>query len=155
MAKTILHLEIESTAFKNGGRIPLAHTRDGENASPPLSWSGMPEGTKSMALICDDPDAPAAKPFAHWVLYNLPPTATGLPAAGDVRGAIPGINDFGEVGYDGPEPPRGHGVHRYHFALYALDKVVDPRDGMTKDDLMRAIDGHILGQGEIVGTYSR
>lgn len=149
MGKTILRLELESPAFRNGGRIPVAHTHDGENASPPLSWSGVPEGTKSLALICDDPDAPTPKPFVHWVLYNIPANAT------DLRSAISGYNDFGEVGYDGPEPPRGHGTHHYHFTLYALDRVVDPRPGMTKDDLLRAMDGHILGQGEIVGTYSR
>lgn len=151
MARTITHLEIQSTSFQNGARIPVRHTRDGENAAPALSWSGVPEETKSLALICDDPDAPTPKPFVHWVLYNIPPNATSVPA----RGAVEGLNDFGERGYDGPEPPKGHGTHHYHFRLLALDTMIEPKEGMKKDELLRAMKGHVLGEGEIVGTYLR
>jgi Raf kinase inhibitor-like YbhB/YbcL family protein len=154
VARTLVRIRVESGAFEHGGQMPVRHTRDGENASPPLAWSGVPDGAKSIVVICEDRDV-AGGPFVHWVLYNLPPDLPGLPAGGDGRGASQGLNDFGEIGYDGPQPPPGSGLHHYHFLVYALDTLIDPRDGMTKMELFAAMRGHVLAQGELIGTYSR
>jgi Raf kinase inhibitor-like YbhB/YbcL family protein len=150
-------MELTSTAFGDGGEIPRAHSRDGGDASPPLSWSGAPEGTKAFALVCDDPDAPRATPWVHWVLADLPAGAAGLPGAahGPSKEGVVGRNDFGEVGYGGPAPPRGHGTHHYHFRLYALDRKLGVSRGVTKEELLRAMKGHVLAEAELTGTYRR
>lgn len=150
-------MEVKSSAFENNGLIPAKYTCDGENISPPLQWEGAPEGTKSIALICDDPDAPMGT-FVHWVLYNLPADAKELaenmPADKKLpNGARQGITDFRKIGYGGPCPPSG--THRYFFKLYALDTKLDLAARATKSQLLRAMDGHILGQGELVGKYKR
>ncbi|GIW73027.1 MAG: hypothetical protein KatS3mg102_2569 [Planctomycetota bacterium] len=149
-------LSLSSPAFSPGGRIPrrYAYRGEGDNVSPPLRWSGAPAGTRSFALICDDPDAPRAEPWVHWVVYNIPAEATELPE-GSAGGAALGVNDFEEQGWGGPMPPRGHGTHHYHFKLYALDTLLEPRAGMTKKGLLRAMQGHILAEAELVGTYER
>ena len=148
---------LKSSAFPEGGSIPRQHTCDGENVSPALSWSGAPERARSFALIVDDPDAPR-KTFVHWVVFDLPGHATSLPEGVSPRGSIAaggaqGINDFGNVGYGGPCPPSG--THRYVFTLYALDEPLKLSGRMTKDDVLRAIEGHVLGQAQLVGRYSR
>ena len=150
-------MELTSTAFGDGGEIPRAHSRDGGDASPPLSWSGAPEGTKAFALVCDDPDAPRATPWVHWVLADLPASATNLPSAahGPSKEGVVGRNDFGELGYGGPAPPRGHGTHHYHFRLYALDRRLGVARGITKDELLRAMKGRVLAEAELTGTYRR
>ena len=154
-----LSIQLTSPAFAEGSSIPVKHTCDGEDVSPPLSWSVLPEGAKGIALISDDPDAPGGT-WVHWVLYGLPPDLTGLPEAvptseETLQGtARQGRNDFGRTGYGGPCPPRG-ATHRYLFKLYALDTELDLRPGAKKEDLLRAMEGHILGQGQLMGRYQR
>jgi hypothetical protein len=155
-------LTITSSAFTNGGAIPRKYTGDGEDVSPPLSWSAIPGGTKEVALVCDDPDAPTPQPWVHWVIYKIPPTATGLsenvPKTASLKeppGALQGKNSWNKLGYGGPAPPRGHGVHHYHFKLYALDAALNVASGLDKAQLLAAMQGHILAQAEWVGTYQR
>ena len=150
-------LTIKSSAFEEGGMIPSKYTCDGDDVSPPLSWEGIPEGTKSIALICDDPDAPMGT-WVHWVLFNLPPDAKGLPEAVPPvaeleNGARQGTNDFRRLGYGGPCPPGG--THQYYFKLYALDTVLELHSGATKADLLKAMEGHVLSEGQLMGRYSR
>jgi len=152
-----MEIKVKSEAFEEGGMIPKKYTCDGEDASPPLSWTGVPEGTKALALICDDPDAPVGT-WVHWVIFNIPPDTTGLsenipPERVLESGARQGRNDFGNIGYGGPCPPRG--THRYYFKLYALDKKVDLEPGATKDELLKAMEGHILAEGRLMGRYKR
>lgn len=152
---------ITSSAFAPNGIIPAQYTCEGSDASPPLSWSGSPSGTQSFALIVDDPDAPdPAKPqrvYVHWVVYNLPADANGLPEnasrSGMPPGAVQGKNDWGKNQYGGPCPPIGR--HRYFFKLYALDTDLSFVSPPTKKDLEKAMQGHILGQAELVGTYQK
>lgn len=149
-------LELSSPVIRNDN-IPRHYTCDGENVSPPLAWGNVPEGTKSLALIADDPDAPGGT-FTHWVMYNIPPHVQELPE--DVRrdetlpnGALQGINSFRRIGYGGPCPPGG--THRYYFKLYALDTTLDLQPGATKELLLSAIQGHVLAETEVMGKYSR
>jgi Raf kinase inhibitor-like YbhB/YbcL family protein len=149
-------LQIESSAFSEGGQIPRQYTCDGKDISPPLSWSGVPEGAKSLALICDDPDA--SKTFAHWVIFDLPPRTSGLPEGVPPResvsgGGAQGTNDFRKVGYGGPCPPSG--THRYMFKIYALDTQLKLAAGATKADVERAMKGHVLAEATLMGKYSR
>lgn len=150
-------IKLTSTAFQDGGLIPARYTCDGPNVSPPLSWSGLPPGTKSLALVCEDPDAPG-KTWTHWVVYGIPPTTMQM-AEGIVHeetlsnGGKQGKNDFGKVGYGGPCPPSG--THRYFFKLSALDSETSLEPGATKDQLLGAIDGHVFAQGELMGKYKR
>jgi Raf kinase inhibitor-like YbhB/YbcL family protein len=147
-------IEVSSPAFEPGGAIPRKHTGEGEDVSPALTWTGVPDETKEIALICDDPDAPTPAPWVHWVVYKIPADRTGLPE-GDTQGALEGKNDFGGTGYGGPMPPRGHGVHRYHFKVYALDTELEVAAGLTKERLLEAMEGHVLAEGELIGTYER
>lgn len=147
-------MTVTSSAFEPGARIPTQYTGEGENVSPPLSWSGAPEGTKEFALICDDPDAPRAEPWVHWVVYKIPADSSSLPE-GSAGGALEGKTSSGRSAYGGPMPPRGHGVHHYHFKIYALDQPLDLKPGATKDELLNAMTGHILAEGDLVGTYER
>jgi Raf kinase inhibitor-like YbhB/YbcL family protein len=149
---------LSSAAFKTGGEIPRQHTCDGADLSPALAWSGAPAGTRCFVLIVDDPDAPVGT-WVHWVLYDLPATVTELPQGvpKDERlpsGAQQGMNDFRKVGYDGPCPPPGK-PHRYFFKLYGLDGPTQLKARATKDAVLRAIEGHVLGQAELMGTYKR
>ena len=152
------NMQLTSTAFAEGGAIPAKYTCDARNVSPPLKWSGVPAGAKSLALIVDDPDAPAGT-WVHWVLYDLPASASELPedlaksqyVAG---GAKQGLNDFKHLGYGGPCPPHGK-PHRYFFKLYALDSSLDLKPGLMKKDLENAMDKHILAQAQLMGTYQR
>ncbi len=154
---TLLTIKVTSTAFKDGGVIPLKYTCDGEDGSPPISWDTLPAVTQSIALISDDPDAPMGN-WVHWVVYNLPATFKELkegipPAEAIAGGGKQGINDFGRFGYGGPCPPGG--THRYFFKLYALDAVMDISGKVTKNKLESAMKGHVLAQGELMGRYSR
>ncbi len=157
-----MSLIVQSTAFADGRAIPRRHTGDGEDLSPPLSWSVLPPGTKELALIMDDPDAPRDEPWVHWVIYKIPATIPGLvegipPVVNPAQplGAIQGKNTWGTIGFRGPAPPKGHGVHHYHFKLYALEEALDLKPGLEKKGLMNAMSGHILGHGELVGIYQR
>ena len=151
--------EISSPAFKPGDEIPTKYTCQGEDISPPLQWKNLPKGTKSLALIVDDPDAPDPKnprmTWVHWVLYNIPPSATGLPEGVSSSelpaGTKEGLNDWQRTGYGGPCPPIGR--HRYFFKLYALDTELPDMNKPSKGELERAMEGHIIDKAEIVGTY--
>ncbi|MEJ2222315.1 MAG: YbhB/YbcL family Raf kinase inhibitor-like protein [Desulfobacterales bacterium] len=150
-------LEITSSAFSEGEMIPTGYTCDGPDVSPDLAWTGVPETTQSLALICDDPDAPMGT-WVHWVLFNIPPGARGLPGeispdAALENGARHGTNDFGRLGYGGPCPPGG--THRYFFKLYALDTDLDLASGITKAQLIEAMEGHILAEAQLMGKYKR
>ena len=153
-----MSIELTSPAFRHGTTIPKQFTGDGEDQSPPLRWSEPPSGTRSVALICDDPDAPRGT-WVHWVLFNLPPQIheleEGVPTTGTLpSGAKQGKNDFGNIGYGGPAPPKGK-AHRYLFKLYALGVAVDLNPGATKAQLEAAMKGHILAEGQLMGTYRR
>ena len=150
--------EIKSDAFQSEKNIPPAYTCDGEDVSPPLAWPNPPEGTKSFALIADDPDAPAGT-WVHWVIYDLPAGAAALPAGLPKLQKLPdgskqGITDFGRLGYGGPCPPPGK-AHRYYFKLYALDTFLNLPPKQRKSDLLAAIEGHILAKTQLMGTYER
>jgi len=150
-------MNIESNAFKNGGMIPAKYTCDGADISPSLTWDKIPDGTKSLALICDDPDAPMGT-WVHWVYYNIPTDIKGLPEGvvpeeRPATGGIQGINDFRNPGYGGPCPPGG--THRYYFRLYALDTLLDLPPGTTKKRLLKAMEGHVLEKTEFMAKYQR
>ena len=149
---------ISSSAFSSGGSISTKFTCDGPDVSPQLAWTEPPAGTKSFALLADDPDAPVGN-WNHWTVWNLPATLRGLPEAvsKDARladGGEQGRNDFGKTGYNGPCPPPGK-PHRYYFKLFALDTKLDLKAGSRKKELDNAMKGHILGQAEWMGTYGR
>lgn len=155
-------IRVESPGFKPNEPIPRKYTGDGEDVSPEIRWSGIPKDARQLALICDDPDAPSPQPWVHWVIYQIPVGSTGL-AENTPRkekletpiDAVQGKNSWGAVGYRGPAPPQGHGVHHYHFRIYALDKPLTLGPGKTKSELLAAMKGHILAEGELVGTYQR
>ncbi len=149
---------LESSAFKNGADIPRQFTCEGADVSPPLAWGGLPPGTKSLALIADDPDAPVGT-WVHWVLYDMDPQTFQLQQGVAKSEAVPGIgkqglNDFGKIGYGGPCPPPGK-PHRYYFKLYALDTMLNLKPKAKKRDVEQAIKGHILAQTELMGKYKR
>lgn len=151
-------LVINSSAFEDGMSIPRKYTGEGDDISPPLKWTCVPEGTESFAIINDDPDAPS-NTWVHWLIYNIPSQLQelpeGMPKVSELAdGTKQGINDFNEIGYDGPMPPRGF-EHRYFFKLYALDSVLDLPSGSTKVKLVNALKGHILDKAELVGFYKR
>lgn len=155
-------MEIRSEAFGNNQTIPRKYTGDAEDISPPLSWSQVPANTKELALIMDDPDAPRPQPWVHWVIYKIPAGVTNMPEniptekrLENPRGAVQGLNTWEKIGYGGPAPPKGHGIHHYHFKLYALDSPLDLDAGETKESLLQAMQGHILAQSEWIGTYQR
>jgi len=161
--KKTMNLQVTSTAFAEGQPIPQKYTCQGSDISPPLKWTGAPAYAKSFALIADDPDAPDPRApkmtWVHWVLYDLPATTTEL--AEHIaktptlpNGAKQGITDFRRIGYGGPCPPPG-GAHRYFFKLYALDIMLNLNPGLTKADLLKAMEGHVLAQGQLMGTYQR
>jgi len=153
-------IQITSDAFKPNGVIPEPHALKGENLSPPLRWRGVPDDAQQLALIVDDPDAPTDKPWVHWLIYNIPPSVRELPE-GVKAGANPadptntaqGRNSWGQTGYGGPQPPAGDGPHHYRFRLFALDVPPTLPPGLTRDELMDQMDGHIREQGELIGVY--
>ena len=150
-------MKLTSPAFDEGGMIPEKYTCDGTDLSPPLKWDSIPEETKSLALICDDPDAPMGT-WVHWVYYDIPSAAQGVPeniGANDRPeiGGIQGINDFRRIGYGGPCPPGG--THRYYFKLYALDTLLNLSPGSTKKQVLKAMENHIIGHVQLMGTYRR
>lgn len=153
-----MKLEVTSGAFAAGQSIPRDYTADGTDMSPALHWNGAPAATKSYAVIVDDPDAPR-KVWVHWVLYDLPPDLRQLPENIVRERALKnqakqGTNDFGKIGYNGPSPPPGK-PHRYFFHVYALDMLLGAQAGLTKDQLVKAMRGHVLAEGELIGTYGR
>jgi Raf kinase inhibitor-like YbhB/YbcL family protein len=147
-------MKLMSTAFGDGDPIPPRYTCDGENLSPDLQWAGVPEDAASLALTCQDPDAPMGT-FTHWVVWNLDPDVGKLLSGELPKGAGQGRNDFGHVGYDGPCPPPGHGIHHYHFILHAAASAIALPDGATINQLYRALAGLVLAHAQLVGTYQR
>lgn len=150
-------MKITCNAFREGEMIPRKHTCDGPDISPYLTWDGLPEGTESLALICDDPDAPAGT-WVHWVVFNIPAGTSELPEGIPGEEELPdgtrqGRNDFRRIGYGGPCPPGG--THRYYFKLYALDTVLDKEAGATKDELLEVMEGHVISRVSLMGRYSR
>ncbi len=148
---------VVSEAFEGGGLIPVRYTCDGEDISPPIHWSGIPQGTRSLSLVCEDPDAPAGT-WIHWVVFDIPPGLDGfreaVPGVKTLEGgAKQGLNDFHRIGYGGPCPPRGS--HRYFFRLYALDTIIPLEAGATREELMKAMEGHVIADGVLMGRYRR
>ena len=150
-------LQVSSSVFKDGGQIPTRHTGEGDDISPPLAWNNVPDGTRSFAVICHDPDAPVLSAggygFVHWVLYNVPGTATSLPEG--ASGHTTGPTDFGKPGYGGPMPPNGHGTHHYFFWVLALGREADLEPGLTLGQLLEKIEPDLIGMNRLVGTYER
>lgn len=153
---------LTSPAFEDGAQIPQEFTEDGADVSPPLAWSSAPADTVELALIVDDPDAPTPQPWVHWVLYNIPATATSLPqsipttaSVSNPAGAVQGMNSWGRTGYGGPAPPSDSGTHHYFFKLFALDTALESAAGLTKEELLAVIEGHVIARGELVATYNR
>ena len=151
-------LTLTSSAFAEGQAIPVKYTRDGENLSPPLKWTGAPDDTKSFILIVEDPDAPSGT-FRHWAIYNIPADRNELPESVDTgpdHAMRYGKNDFGNARYDGPEPPRGHGVHHYHFRLGALSvPTIQVPAGMGVQDIWSQARKHLIDEATLIGTYER
>jgi Raf kinase inhibitor-like YbhB/YbcL family protein len=152
-----MDITIESTAFHEGDMIPSKYTCDGLNVSPPLTWSNLPENTQSIVLISDDPDAPIGT-WVHWVVYDIPPQVRefpeNMPSARTLEnGAIQGTTDFGRIGYGGPCPPSG--IHRYFFKIYALDTLLNLDAGATKQQVVDAMEGHVIADGQLMGRYKR
>ena len=163
-AQTPQALTVTSSALKAGETIPADYTADGRNVSPPLQWTGAPASTKEFAVILDDPDVPMPQPFVHWVIYKIPGAAKGLPEnipidpaaamPAEIAGAIQGTSGFRRPIYRGPAPPPGK-PHHYHFKVLAIDAVLDLKPGLTKAELLEAVKGHVVGEGELVAIYER
>lgn len=158
MALKLCEMTITCPALTGDGAIPERYTGEGEDVSPPLEWSHAPEGTRSYALLCHDPDAPFVLPgqygFVHWLLYNIPASTTSIPEGGGTE-FTQGRSDFGRDGYGGPLPPPGHGEHRYFFTLFALGDDLDLPAGLSMQELLERIAPHVLGVNRLVGTYER
>ena len=160
-------ISITSPAFADGERIPKKYSGEGEDLSPPLGWSGLPEGTKELAIICEDPDAPTAEPWVHWVIYKIPATLDGLPEGVPQKarlknpaGAFQGQNSWStptkhSYGYRGPMPPPSHGMHHYHFTICALEAKLIIEAGVDKKALLEEMREHVLAMGCLTGLYSR
>ena len=153
-AEADMSIRVTSPAFGPGERIPVRHTGEGEDVSPPLQWGPLPAGTREICLLCEDPDAPRPQPWVHWIVAGIPGTRDGL-VEGESKGFVQGQNDFGEQHWGGPMPPRGHGVHRYYFKVYALKRPSGLHSRFSKADFLAAIKGQILDEGELIGTYDR
>jgi Raf kinase inhibitor-like YbhB/YbcL family protein len=164
VAQTAETITVESPTLKADRAIPREYTADGRNVSPPLTWSHVPAGAKELAVLLEDPDVGNPPPFVHWVIYRIPATATGLPEnipfepdapmAAEIAGAVQGVSGFRRSIYRGPAPPPGK-PHHYHFVVYALDASLDLKSGLTRMELLDAIKGHVIGQGELVAIYER
>ena len=147
----MVELKIISNGFEDNKEMPAKYGYSHENINPQLFFEEIPEETKSLVLIMDDPDAPMARPFVHWVVFNIPSNTREIPEGQVPEKAVQGQNDFGDKGYRGPKPPSG--THRYQFKVYALDTTLDLQEGATKQEVLDAIEGHVLGQGQITGLF--
>lgn len=158
-------IKLTSSAFEEGQRIPKKYTGEGYDVSPPLSWSGVPEEAKELVLICDDPDAPTPEPWVHWIIYKIPANVTSLKEdvpkktrLTEPTGTLQGKNSWQDkqnIAYRGPMPPPGSGAHRYYFKIYALEAKLAVEAGMDKKSLLKDIEGHVIAEGQLMGTYSR
>jgi Raf kinase inhibitor-like YbhB/YbcL family protein len=155
-AREIASLQVTSPAFDDGASIPPRHAAE-QNVSPPLEWSGVPEGTRELALLVEDPDAPGPRPFVHWAAYGIPHTVTqlseGIGTGVDLPTLAEGMNSRGGRGFFGPSPPAGGGPHRYAFQIFALDAPLGLASGVDRDALVRAMTGHVIGYGRLMATY--
>lgn len=147
-------ITVKSDAFEHGGTIPKKHTGEGEDISPPLKWSGLPEDTREIAILCEDPDAPGDGPWVHWIVTCIPRERHTLPEA-NAGGGFEGINSWGRPGYGGPMPPPSHGPHHYHFRVFALDQGLSLGMGATKEELLEKMEGHVLDEGVLIGICER
>ena len=158
MGFALSDMQVSSSAFDQRGEIPAKHSGEGEDVSPPLEWTNAPEGARSFAVICHDPDAPLISPgaygFVHWVLYNLPAGTTRL-EEGSTGVGTEGQTDFGKAGYGGPMPPEGHGTHHYFFWVLALDQELNLDEGLTMWQFLEKVEPHVIGMNRLVGTYAR
>jgi Raf kinase inhibitor-like YbhB/YbcL family protein len=146
-------LNVESPAFAANGELPRRATADGEDVSPEIRWSDGPPGTREFVVLCEDPDAPIAKPFVHWLVHGIDPATHAIDDGASI--AEEGKNGFHRIGYSGAAPPPGHGTHHYHFEVFALDRTLDVSEACTRDELVDAMAGHVLARGDLVGTYAR
>lgn len=157
MGFALSDMQLHTQSFDAGGDIPERYTKDGGNTSPQLAWDNVPDGTKSFAIFCHDPDAPLVSPgrygFVHWVLYNLPATTSSIEEGASV--GTEGVNDFGESGYGGPAPPPGHGYHHYFFSILALDADLDLKPGLSMWELLEAVEPHAIGMNRLHARYRR
>ena len=160
----VAELTVRSSAFGDDEAIPLRNSAYGDNLSPEIMWAGAPMGTATFALVLSDSDVPMPNGFAHWVIYNIPGTATGLPGGiasdaarltepAEVRGTTQGLMGMRRPGYFGPRPPAGAGIHHYVFVVYALDADLELAEGLSREELISAIEGHVVGQGQLTGLY--
>ena len=147
-------MKLSSPAFENGEKIPKKYTGEGQDISPPLKWEDVPAQAEELFLLCEDPDAPGKEPFIHWLLYKIPTGQSSLDENNHGK-ALEGLNSFGSTGYGGPMPPAEHGPHHYHFRLFAVDQPLKLYPGASREQVDRALQGHILDEAEIVGTYER
>ena len=147
-------LSVSSKAFGQHGKIPRQYTGEGDNRSPPIEWKGVPQGTRQLALVCHDPDAPLPDGFTHWVVYGIPPDASGIPEGGG-QSLVQGLNGAGRPGYIGPAPPPGHGLHHYYFWLYALGDATKLAPNLSREALLSTIGKNVTEQARLVGTYER
>src|SRR5436305_11002103 len=145
-------MKITSSAFPEGGTIPEKFSKNGQNVSPELRIEGQPTDAKSLAMIVDDPDAPGGL-FTHWLVWNIDPKSTEISEGYAPNGAVQGKNDFGDIGYGGPQPPSG--THRYYFKIFALNSILDLKSGAKRKDLDAALKGHVIAQGQLIGKYSK
>jgi Raf kinase inhibitor-like YbhB/YbcL family protein len=146
-------IDVTSTAFTDGGSLPVTFTADGAGLAPPITWSSVPDAARSLVLIAEDPDAPFPKPFVHWLVYSLPVTTTSI--ASSPAGGREGKNSMLKTGYTPAAPPAGHGMHHYHFQVFALDIVLELGEGAGRSALLEAMRNHVIAWGEIVATYER
>lgn len=158
MGFSLSNIQLTSANFTPDGAIPVKHTGEGDDVSPALFWENIPQGTKSIAVFCHDPDAPKISTqgnygFVHWLVYNIPPSTTKLDEG--VKGFAHGVNDMGEHAYNGPMPPEGHGQHRYYFWVLALDLEPALPDGLDLCEFLEKVEAHTLGMNRLVGTYQR
>jgi len=158
MGFALSELKLSSTAFQQGESIPAKHTGEAEDVSPQLSWSNVPEGTRSFAVICHDPDAPLISPtggygYVHWVLYNIPASVTSLVESS--KEFTEGMTDSGTAGYGGPMPPNGHGLHNYYFWILALNDELNLEAGLTMQALLARVEPNVIGMNRLLGTYQR
>lgn len=145
--------ELKSNSFKDNEFLNKKFTCEGENISPQLEWTNVPQGTISFALICEDPDAPRKEPWVHWIIFNIPANISNLnERLVDLKGSVQGVNDFGKIGYGGPCPPIGK-AHRYFFTLYALDKELPLKSAVNKEELIRVMKQHVVGKAELIGLF--
>jgi Raf kinase inhibitor-like YbhB/YbcL family protein len=149
----IRSIDVTSTAFTDGGTLPVAFTADGSGVAPPIAWSNVPESARSLVLIAEDPDAPIPKPFVHWLVYSLPVTTSSI--ATSPAGGREGKNSTLKTGYTPAAPPAGHGLHHYHFQVFALDTVLELGEGAGRSAVVEAMRNHVIAWGEIVATYER